>query len=184
MSTDGSFRNFNWGYGWNVLLWITSAFSIISLIDRGGWIQLAGYLKDWVSAWRFFVADVVSVLFGWLKWRWIEVDQLEGQILVVATAFASAVVRTATSDTLVRMVATPLLVLPFVLSSALLPGIAGLIGSVLLLFAWMLWALVPVKFRKAAAPDLEPDAVGQEVLIVLGLVALLILANFLIFHSS
>ena len=115
--------------------------------------KLYGILDKWIVAYNNLIEPIGKFLFGWLKFRWIEVSPFEYHILVIAIILISAYARaelkyqkqhfpnqSAEPAFLVFSVSLVYLLMIF-LPIALLPSYWGWIGGVLailiLLFAYM-----------------------------------------------
>lgn len=170
------------GWAWWLLVAIGSALSIVYLIDENGWITLGGLIKKWVDAWHFLVSSLTRLAFGWIDWKWMRIDKVEGHIIFLASVLASAIVRAATDEFLQRVILVPLLVAPFVALAALIPDPFGAIAPLCLLIGWAAWQLVPGSLRPPPRPILSPHLVLRELIATVGFVVFLVLVNHLWNH--
>lgn len=73
-----------------VITWVMGALSFLNLIREISPLKLYGLVADWANAYNLFVKQVVSFLFGWIKFGWVSLDPIEGHIFVLGFILLSA----------------------------------------------------------------------------------------------
>src|SRR5687768_9995308 len=77
----------------NIAGWLMGALSLLQLIDGIEAVTLVGQAKKWVHAYSSLVAKISSFLFGWMRWRWFQISELEAHLLVLVLLLLEAIAR-------------------------------------------------------------------------------------------
>jgi hypothetical protein len=69
------------------------ALSLLQLIDGIEAVTLVGQAKKWVHAYSSLVEKISGFLFGWMRWRWFHISEVEAHLLVLVLLLLAAVSR-------------------------------------------------------------------------------------------
>ena len=120
-----------------LLAWVLGGVSVFNLVDEFSPLKLLGKLEQWMDAYSSFVNDITTFLFGWMEFRWMEINENEVHILVIALIIASAFARGAPIDDLFYKFGAAIVyvaIAPFLLlflPALLLPSWGGLVGAII-----------------------------------------------------
>lgn len=73
--------------------WVLGGLSLINLIEDLTPVKLLGKLEKWIDAYNLLTQKVISVLFGWIDFKWIKIDNIESHILILMFVILSAKIR-------------------------------------------------------------------------------------------
>lgn len=179
----------------HVFAWVTGGLSLLNLIRDLTPIELFGRVSDWVDAYSLLIRKIRFYLFAWLDWRWFNISETEGHVLVLTILFVLAWIRASDVHNRERLgdahkprdkafaylVFAPFMFLPSLIVALALPDYWGTAVTAIWLSAMA---------KSFAGPSQEPPReqvtpaqyVRREMLGVIMIAIAVVLVNYLFFR--